>query len=290
MKYVQTMTFIIVAVALTACGGGGSGGGSSTSDPVEDVVPLNEGGSPSEPASMDFNALNEIKADTFYNHFKFAANAGDVIVIKTTLEKPITDRESVRCSASTSWYTGIYMGETIRSCDNHFLYKVKETREYVVKFGYLNENNGFFQAALIPSEGVSETLADAGVGGLPDFPGQILFSGKNEISSNSFFNYYAYYAKAGETIYLQSYVDPKEGDLTTSRCSPNGSHSSRFSFGWKATNADYTLIAGENYGPRYSCDHYAEFTFEEDGLYVLNFRSFLGGTGYFRATTSPSPL
>lgn len=282
------------AVALSACGGGGS---SESEKDIETTVPeggstveMTEGGTPSTPTYIDFDGLNEISADHFFNNFKLDVQEGDELIITATLAGDIDTRKVTACSANPSAYTGIRLSDNIRSCSRHFRHVFTDFGEKQIKFGFPDENYGFFAASIVKAGQDPILLQSVGEGGVPDAVGQINFDGENTISENSFFNNYGYFGQAGETIYLRAYVNPGELDKTAVACSANGSYGSSSSFGWSVLNANYLMVGEENHGPRYSCSDYMEYTFEEDGLYRFNFRSTVNGTGFFLATVTPNPL
>jgi len=281
---------------LAGCGGGGSssGGTDSTEVPSEEQNPIEEvqltsGGTPSSPAQMDFDGINEINMDEFQNHFVVDATEGDEIIITATLEAPISDVRITRCSSSpNSYYTGIAIDGDGVSCTRHLRHEFTETGSFVFKFGYPDNNSGAFQARLLRARSEPALAGTAGLGGTPDRLGSIDLEEENLISGISFFNHYGYRGKKGETIYLQAYVDPAVPEQTLTRCVSGASFNNRDAFGWIVLDGEPNSDGA--FFQSFSCSDYFEYTFPEDGLYRFNYRSTVGGEGFFRATTTASPL
>lgn len=284
----QAVVAVIAVFSLTACGGGGgSSGGETAVDQEEDGTELTEGGRPSNPTPVNYEGLNQIKADSFSNNFSVTADVGDELIVTATLDSFITPEESFRCSTNADGFIKIVSAD--KSCSRHLRYVFSEASTYVLAFAFPGRE-GLFQAAIIKN-GENPSLQGQGIeGGTPDTLARIDFDGENTLSHNSFLNHYGFLAEKGETIYLQAYIDPKRSDDSEAfRCAVSGGFEDRPSFGWIILNAE-DEIAGEAHRPKYSCSDYLEYTFKKDGLFRLNFRSIVGGDGYFRATVTPSPL
>lgn len=90
-------------------------------------------------------------------------------------------------------------------------------------------------------------------GGTPDAPSEINLQSKNEINANTFYNYFTYNARLGETIYIHATLNFPLTFQWLSRC---GQSPSAYAF--------ITLN-----GVPMSCDEDLTYTFEEDGIYTF---------------------
>ncbi|SOB76017.1 hypothetical protein SAMN04488490_1683 [Marinobacter sp. LV10R510-11A] len=295
MNLIKLLPLSILSLALIACGGGGGSDNSSNDDSSEPII-LNEGGPVSDPTPIDFQNLNEIKTEAFYNHFGVSVGAGDILIISGNIDTVINDTDNRRCLEQDGYYTGIRIlnlsgvNESIkRSCTPYFFHQFIDAGNYDLKLGFPSAK-GSFVATILPADSEPQLGNQLGTGGHPENLGRIDIDGKNKLTSHPATNHFGYKGKAGETIYLQAYVDPREDATTERRCSEFGDYfSNKYAFGWAVMSED---ISGSIYHrqPVFSCSGSLEHTFPKDGIYHFNFRSFLGGTGYFYATTTPAPL
>jgi len=295
LNFIKLLPLSILSLALTACGGSGGGSESSSNNDSSEPIVLTEGGPVSNPTPIDFQNLNEIKAEDFYNHYRVNVDAGDTLIISGNIDTVVSDRDSQRCRQRDDYYTGIRILDLSgvddpikRSCSPYFFHQFMEAGVYDLKFGFPGAK-GYFVATMLPT-GIEPKLgSQVGTGGLPDNLGRIDIDGKNVLAGDSAMNHFGYKGEADETIYLQAYVDPREGDRTGQRCRQSrGYFSYKFSFGWTVMSKD---VSDNIYRqPVFSCSGSLEYTFPKDGTYHFNFRNFLGGTGYFYATTTPAPL
>jgi hypothetical protein len=291
LNFPKLLALSILSLALTACGGGSDS--TPNDDPGEPIV-LTEGGPVSNPTPIDFQNLNEIKAEDFYNHFRVNVDAGDILIISGSIDTVIGDTDNRRCLEQDTSYTGIRilnLPDEIdyikRSCTPYFFYQFIDAGNYDLKLGF-SSAKGYFVATILPANSEPQLGNQVGTGGLPDNLGRIDIDGKNTLVASPATNHFGYEGKAGETIYLQAYVNPREDATTERRCGQYGIFDNKYAFGWVVMSKD--VADNRTRQPAFSCSGSLEYTFPKDGTYHFNFRSFLGGTGYFYATTTPAPL
>ena len=261
----------LLLVALSACGGGGGDATSNTTTtvPTVEINKLNKGGNPANPAAISFVQPNEINSDSFQNNFKVTVKAGDTLIIKSTIMIPLENNWMRACSGVQSMDQGIVLGDLQHSCNEWIRYTFEKPGEHIVKILYPNNTPGSFDAALTSNATVAEPTLSAS--GKPNQPRLISLTGKNLIVPNDFFNYYAIDLKAGNTIYIQSYVDKAATNIETRVCSGSGNYNSLGTFGIELNET------------RFSCGNTLEHLATYDGRYFLNFR-YPGITqGYFKA-------
>lgn len=276
---------LLLGITLPLVGCGGSGGGDTAAEP-EPETELNWGGTPSSPAPIDLTGANAVRADLYSNYFSYTAAAGDQIHIHVTLEKRVTDDALRKCSAGpTAYHNGIQVPSSIegepplvRSCDVDLRYTFDQPGTYLLTFGYPDDNVGFFHAAVVSSLNGSQPQPAIGAGGTPDKPRYILFDEHNMITHNTLANYYAYDARAGETLYVQSYLASTPSGEEERRCSASSL--------WESSSA-YGVFVEEG---KLSCSAQLEHRFTEDGMHLIGFRFLPENTGHFIATVTPAPL
>lgn len=225
---------------------------------------------------MSLTRPNEITGDPFNNYFKVDVDVGDTLILRSTLAGVLADQDFARCSANPDEYVGIRLNAEIRSCSLNFRYTFETAGEYRFQLGYPDQNFGYFEVAILPA-GFKPAPADD-ASGAPDAPLPIDFTGDNELLVNDFYNHFAYDAKAGDTLYVQGYLDREESRQDTSRCVSNASYESYYAFGVISDDLN-----------AFSCSSSFERRFEEAGRYYLNFRFKRATAGYFRAVVAESP-
>jgi hypothetical protein len=217
---------------------------------------------------------NEINSDTFLNHFKVVVRAGDTLIVKSNLQNTLTDQWFSRCAGnSTAYYTGILVQGASQSCSLNLKHTFTAAGEYLVSVGYPDGNSGYFEAALIAAG--QNPPPTVGGSGTPDQPRVFDLSGNNSVASDDFYNYYAVDAKAGETIFIQTYLDRQPSGTDAARCVGGASYASYYSYG--------VLMNDE---PTFVCGSYFERRFLTDGRYRFNFRTKHGASGFFRVVIS----
>ena len=261
-KLLLAMAFVMT---LVACGGGGGGGvDAPTATPT---VTLNKGGNPADPAAISFVQPNEINPDSFQNNFKVTVKAGDTLIIKSTIMIPLEASWKLSCARAQD--QGIVLGNLQYSCGEWSRYTFEKPGEHIVKILYPNKTPGFFDAALTSNATVAEPTLSAS--GTPNQPRLIALTGENLIVPNDFLNHYAIDLKAGNTIFIQSYVDKAATTAETNNCRRFDNYNSPYSFGIELNET------------RFSCGNTLEHLATFDGRYFLNFR-YPGMTqGYFKA-------
>lgn len=271
----KSVGVLILALAMVACGGGGDGA------PVEvqqnsDSIQFNQGGNPSVPAIISLTVPNGINADKLNNYFKVSVTAGDTLIIKSTLKNTIDDRSAWLCRNNVAGsFKGIILDALSKSCSLNLTHIFTESGEHILSFDYGNVNNGFFDAAIIHKEQYPAPFKTAS--GRPEQPKVIDLQDNNKLSSNDFYNNYAYDAKAGQTIYIQAYLDKAISEIDAHRCRNNNQNYSNSYFAY-----GISLSLNLSDQSKYSCGDYFEHRFESDGRYYFNFRYLNGVNGYFR--------
>ena len=286
----KRLVFFTIFIMLTGCGGGGGSSSENTQSDQSNILdtPMNDGGMISSPTPLDFQQFNRITNDSFVNYFNVQAKAGDQLIIQSYLDGLIEPVDNRDCVDKRGSYNGISIsGEehtTNRSCSTHFLTTFTRGGSYTLHLDFESDKRGYFVASMISSESEPILLPDEGLGGIPDTLGSISLDSENLLSANSFLNHYGYQGTKGETIFFQAYINRAEDTRTTTVCGDRNLYRDLFAFGWVEMTSDLLVVGDYHSGPRYSCSHDFSFTLPEDGLYHFNFRSIVGGEGYFLAT------
>ncbi len=269
----KTALYVLVSASLIACGGGGDDANVEAQQSF-DSTRFNQGGNPSVPAIVSLTVPNGVSADKLNNYFKVSVTAGDTLIIKSTLKNTIDDRSAWLCRNNVAGsFKGISLDALSKSCSLNLTHIFTESGEHILSFDYGNLNNGFFEAAIIHKEQYPLPFITAS--GRPEQPKVIDLQGNNKLSSNDFYNNYTYDAKAGQTIYIQAYLDKAISEVDASRCRNSNSSNSYYAYG-------ISLNLNLSDKSKYSCGDYFEHRFESDGRYYFNFRYLNGVNGYFR--------
>lgn len=110
-------------------------------------------GSPVEPKRMSTAAANPIGSNVFLNYYWISASKGEIIVINTTLNQPLSNQQKSRCASNPGAYqtqirvynsaldqVGLVCGESLR-------FEVPQTGNYVFQFHYGSQSSGTFFGA-----------------------------------------------------------------------------------------------------------------------------------------------
>jgi len=151
-----------------------------------------------------------------------------------------------------------------------------------------------------------ERLGPSGIrpGGEPGGSVFLNRPGKNEISSNSFYNYFKFTAKKGETLVIHTDLSLPLTDQEKSRCSSNpGTGTSPSSYDTAMNVYDKKLdrvtgICGENLTVKFETGgtYYVQFDYPENGTGLAYATSILGDsainspTGLLGAVSNPKPI
>ena len=289
-------SFLIVLLA--ACGGGGgddAGAGAGAGAPISNDV---SGGTPSSPIDLSFNFNNLIDINPFNNYFTYTAQAGEKIIIRSTLNVPLTDQQKSRCGStggtSSDGFgagrdsTGIIVYDLNLNlvggiCGESMVYTFVMDGTYIFYFDYSSGSNfGHFNA--------SSTLSNESSGpGSPGAPSIVNLGSSNEIKTNAFYNYYTYDALAGEKLVFNVTLNTPLSDPENTRCASRGgdpqtgSGTSALLENGVAYNEiivydqNFSVIGGE-------CGTSHTYTFGLDGTYILHF-SFSNNPGVFNAAS-----
>lgn len=268
------LSLSLFALFLIACGGGSSS--LPEAQPSPPVATEVVGGTVNNAAHMDHLLPHVISSDDANNYFKINVEAGQKIVIFSTLETYLDDQSFLRCSAYGN-HIGISLVDTeVSACANNFEYTFDFTGEAKFRFGYPYQNSGFFFYSIVGDDNDKGILDANGNGGLPDGPRKINTLGDNAINLNHLVNYYVYEGVEGETITLNAYLDNSIGGFDPSRCSSTrGSESleHHYSYGFSVNNRQY------------NCDDELSYTFTQDGVATIHIKYIKNISGYFVFST-----
>lgn len=267
---------VTTALPLASCGGGESS--SSSYNSPSETTRHNSGGTVASPSVMSFVNGNEIKEDPFENYFKVTAAVGDTIIIRSSLQNTLDSQEIARCNYASNFTISITnITSHAGSCTRHLKYTFESTGVYNFHFKYPRGNYGYFDATIIPA-GSTFTSVASGTG-RPNDPRPIITGGAdNALSGNDFFNNFAFDAKAGDTLHIQTYPDVQPSSTDKARCT--------WSSGDYVSNSSYGVLTSDV--GRFNCSEVFEHRYEKAGRYYLSIR-FIGNTkGFFRAIVVPS--
>jgi hypothetical protein len=270
MRKTKFMILVVLSVfALVVVGCGGGGGDSSSPAPTSQPPQLNSGGTPDAPSLISFALNNQISSNTFQNYYHYDAQQGETIYLHATLNNPLSDTERARCSGSP--YYGISVNGSGVNCGVDLAYTFPADGTYTFNLRYPNDNSGFFEAAVVAENFTPGSVSDIanGEGGTPDAPSLISFALNNQISSNTFHNYYYYDAQQGETIYLHATLNNPLSDTVKARCS--GSPYYGISVNGSSKNCGVDLT----------------YTFPADGTYTFTLGYPYDNSGFFEAAITP---
>ncbi len=255
----------------------------------------NKGGSAGDPADLDLGMNNEINENQFFNYFSYTAQAGEKIIIGTTLNTPLTLSQKNTCSFignnGSSGDTGASIGKTDAEigvydpglsvvgglCGDNLTYSFIQDGEYIFHLKFEN-NGGYFNAFTTRSTQSSGS-------GSPSDPKTLSLTLNNEINLNSFYNYYSYNALAGEKIIVSASLDIPITDSEDNSCgyvSYEEIHGESIGFYDNEIglyDTDFNVVGGK-------CGDEITHTFEHDGTYILhlNFSSGIR-SGYFNVAS-----
>ncbi|MBD3667987.1 MAG: hypothetical protein HUJ16_08510 [Kangiella sp.] len=229
-------------------------------------MPRNQGGTLSSPSPLSFTKQNEIVADHSNNYFSVELNSGDRLYLFSSLpDSNITTDGISKCEDHPELYGyGLHIIDEQNSCGYSLAHTQEVAAQQVIHISYPDSIYGFFNADVVPSSGVEVQPAD-GKGGKPSQPKEFLFGHENGIYYDQMINFYAYHAKAGEVININTYPGAYIEEDIKLGCNIDPSFNSVFGIGVSVNDGDY------------SCTEQFEYTFPEDGLYIFHLK-FLHGT------------
>lgn len=250
-----------IVLLLTACGGGESGKSESVEKPQ-----LISGGAADSPVLVSIDKNNEIKSDSFFNYFKISVSAGDTLVVKSTLRDELDGVLHRRCQENGDY--AIMLKDMAKSCSLDLKYTFNVGGTYLLHVKYPQGNSGYFNVAL-NSEGVALNPS-INATGRPDDPRLMIVNGvDNNVSSNDFYNNFAYDAIAGDVLHIQAYPKVSPSVVDSRRCRELGGY---YSYGIMIDTIGF-----------YNCAEVLEYRFEETGRYFLKIKFPHETEGFFRA-------
>jgi hypothetical protein len=138
--------------------GSGVGYAASIIDDKPKTAPYGPIGSPSNPKSLLSAERNMLQESSFFNFYRYTAYSGDKLIIRTSLDVPLTTKQKTRC-ASTGAYPSplspqihIYdlgMNWIGGVCGDELTFNFAETGTYLINFAFGARNSGYFDAAVI---------------------------------------------------------------------------------------------------------------------------------------------
>lgn len=279
----KNITASILLLALVGCGG--SSEGDSVSSPVADNSgtvtdsgnEFNPGGTPSNPGQVSFVKKNEINVDTFENYFTLNLEKDSKVYISALLDLGLEVLEQTRCESAGTTRTSFITADGVNvACDFRARFDLS-AGEHEIHFNYPDENYGYFTIDTVANN-EREILDENGSGGLPSAPRRMSLTQNNDINVDLNNNYYAFEGKAGDKLFINTYLEEFIPQIIFTRCQSGG----------RAEKMGRASIGiSINDGP-YSCTKDLEFELPEDGVYVLNL-SYMSSDiafpvkGYFRA-------
>lgn len=277
----KNITASILLLALAGCGG--SSEGDSASSPVannsgtvtDSGNEFNPGGTPSNPGQVSFVKKNEINVDAFENYFTLNLEKDSKVYISALLDLGLEVLKQTRCESSGTQSKSFITADGINvACDFRARFDLS-AGEHEIHFNYPDENYGYFTIDTVENN-EREILEENGFGGLPSEPRRISLTQNNDINVDLNKNYYAYEGKAGDKLFINTYLEEFIPQIIFTRCQ------SSTRLGRASTGISI------NDGP-YSCTKDLEYELPEDGVYILNF-SYMASSdiafpvkGYFRA-------
>lgn len=217
------------------------------------------------------------------NDFKYAAVAGERLVIRVNLTTPLSDTQFARCNSNPgtgaipSSYASqihVYNSSNVRIggvCGEDLTYTFPETGLYIFNFEFPSNGSGFFNAASLKGDA---PVAFLEVGsGFPVGPKKINTTTANPIGSNVFINYYWISAAKGETIVVNTTLNQPLSAQQNTRCAANsGSHNSQI-YVYDSKLNQVGIACGES----------IRFAVPESGNYIFQFNYGSQSSGVFNA-------
>lgn len=258
----KNLTALILLLALAGCGGSSEGESVNSSVPdnssgtVGSGSEFNPGGTPSNPSEVSFAKKNEINVDAFENYFTLNLEKDSKVYISALLELGMKTLDKTRCRSSTVEDSGfIRVDSTGVACDHRVVLDLK-AGEHSIHFEYPRSNYGYFTIDTV-SNNQRTILAENGSGGIPSTPRKISFTQNNEINQDLNNNYFVYEGKAGDKLFLNSYLQESIPALMLTRC--------RSGAGEDTSAIGFSINDGA-----YSCTENLEYELPEDGAYLFH--------------------
>ncbi|MBH0045233.1 hypothetical protein [Pseudoalteromonas sp. NZS11_1] len=258
----KNITASILLLALAGCGGSNEddSASSSVADNAGTVTgsgnEFNPGGTPSNPGPVSFIKKNEINVDAFENYFTINLEKDSKLYISALLDLGMKTLDKTRCVSSTVEESGFITVDSIGvACDHRVVLDLK-AGQHSIHFEYPNSNYGYFTVDTIENN-QRTILNENGSGGLPSTPRKISFTENNEINKDLNNNYFVYEGKAGDKLFLNSYLQESIPALMLTRCR-SGAGEDRSAIGFSINEGAY------------SCTENLEYELPEDGTYFFH--------------------
>lgn len=111
--------------------------------------PNGELGVPSNPKQLILRSENQLSENPFENHFRYSANAGDVLVMNVQLDNPVSQFHDSRCSdqpqstfeRAIHLYTSDYE-ELQYICGESWTFTLDEAGTYIIRLQFFNGSSG----------------------------------------------------------------------------------------------------------------------------------------------------
>lgn len=245
-----------------------------------------QGGVPNAPTVLSLTTSNEISRDASTNYFKYTSQQGEKLILHAFLNTPMSDQQKSRCSAGGSYPTQIRVYDNnfdlVRvTCGEDLTFEFPQSNKYTIQFYYPDNGPGYGYAASII--GNSVVSAPSGPDGTPSNPKLISMESNNQLSINTFYNYYLYTANKGDKIIINVALDKPLSLQQKSRCSSNSGTGSI------PSSYDTQIHVRDLYLNRVSgnCGDELSYTFDESGPRIFHFAYGSQSSGHFVATVVP---
>ena len=272
--------FLAFSLILAGCGGGGSNdSNSSSSNNNTHSTGGNEilkGGTLVNPEILISTKKYLIGPNNFYNYFTYSGTDKETIFLKVNFDLPFTMQNRRRCRESiangyldteypiTRMYDNKNKLEQL-NCYEDVKYTFDSSNKKIFQVVPAYRGNGILNFAAV--KGNAAIIAPVGEQGSPSNP--ILVKASNKMNHNSFYNYFKYSAKAGETIHLSVFLDTPLTDRQLRRCREAESDLTLNKVSGYSTDL---YIYDDNYNYVKSvCDTEVKYTFSKDGTYIFSF-------------------
>lgn len=275
---------VLIVLALSPCSGSGV---RSNIEEDTNILPQGElgiaGGTLNEPTSIVIHKNHEISNNIGYNYFKYSANTQEKVFIHTSLTKPLSDTDKAWCSAGQNLFDTQIIAydsnnETVQlACGQNMLFSPPKNEQYSFYFKFPSHGPGIFNIASTTNN--SAITSPSGARGSPSSPRQINIGKSNNITTNSFLNYYQYTANKNDKLVFNVLLDQPLSAQQKVRCA------SFLAIDAVADHLDTNINVFDSSYKRAGgvCGESLTFTFPETSTYIFQFNFATQSSGIFNA-------